>query len=64
MIEGLGPDVFDLQVGQRVFLSPHLRAAENVAEPAEALLALTAEGTALWLTGLPVKLYLTQVMNR
>jgi alcohol dehydrogenase len=45
VIEGLGPDVFDLRVGQRVFLSPHLRAAENVPEPAEALLALTAEGT-------------------
>ena len=42
IIEGLGPEVYGLHVGQRVFLSPHLAAAENVPEPAEALLALTA----------------------
>lgn len=43
VIEAAGPDVYGLSAGQRVLLSPHLVVAENVAEPAEALLALTAE---------------------
>ena len=43
VIEGVGADVVGLPKGQRVFCSPYLVTAENVAEPAEGLIALTAE---------------------
>lgn len=43
VIEAAGADVFGLPKGQRVFFSPYLVAGENVAEPAEGLIALTAE---------------------
>jgi alcohol dehydrogenase len=46
IIEEVGQDVYGLTVGQRVFLSPHIVVAENVPEPAEALIALTAEPAA------------------
>ncbi|MEP7023392.1 MAG: zinc-binding dehydrogenase [Actinomycetota bacterium] len=54
IIEQAGPGVYGLDAGQRVFLSPHLVAAENVPEPAEALLGLTAEpGSAALLRSWP-----------
>jgi alcohol dehydrogenase len=43
-IVATGEEVFGLTVGERVFCSPHMVAAENVAQPPEALIALTAEG--------------------
>jgi alcohol dehydrogenase len=46
VIERTGPGVYGLTAGQRVLLSPHLVAAENVAEPAESLIGLTTEPVA------------------
>ena len=43
VIEQVGPHVYGLRPGQRVLLTGYLTAAENVPEPAEALLALTAD---------------------
>ena len=43
VIEQVGPGVYGLTPGQRVLVSGHLTAAENVPEPAQALLAMTAE---------------------
>lgn len=43
VIEEIGRDVYGLHRGQRVFVSCHYRVAENIAEPAEALLGLTAD---------------------
>ena len=42
VIEATGAGVYGLAAGQRVFCSPYLVVGENVAEPAEALIALTA----------------------
>ncbi len=42
VIEQVGSGVYGLQPGQRVLLTGYLRVAENVAEPAEALLSMTA----------------------
>jgi alcohol dehydrogenase len=42
VIEAVGAGVYGLSAGQRVFCSPYLVVSENVAEPAEALIALTA----------------------
>lgn len=44
MIHAVGRDVWHLQAGQRVAVSPHIVAHERVAEPAEFLLGLTAYG--------------------
>jgi alcohol dehydrogenase len=41
-IHAVGRDVWHLQPGQRVILSPHLVAQENVAEPSQLLLGVTA----------------------
>jgi alcohol dehydrogenase len=41
-IEAVGGDVWHLQPGQRVVVSPHLVASENVEEPAQVLAGLTA----------------------
>ena len=43
-IHAVGRDVWHLEVGQRVAISPHIAAHERVAEPAEFLLGLTAYG--------------------
>jgi alcohol dehydrogenase len=43
VIEAVGDNVYDLRPGQRVLLSGYARAAENVPEPTEALLSLTAD---------------------
>jgi alcohol dehydrogenase len=43
-IRAVGAEVYHLEPGQRVVLSPHLRAAENVPAPAEILIGLTAMG--------------------
>jgi alcohol dehydrogenase len=43
VIEQVGPGVYGLRPGQRVLMTGYLTAAENVAEPAEALLAMTAD---------------------
>lgn len=43
VIEQVGPQVYGLRPGQRVLLTGYLAAAENVPEPAEALLAMTAD---------------------
>lgn len=40
-IAAVGADVHHLKPGQRVALSPHILAAENVEEPAQALMGLT-----------------------
>ena len=54
VIERPGPGVYGLTAGQRVFLSPHITAPENVPEPAEALVGLTAEpGSAALLSHWP-----------
>ena len=39
-----GGEVWQLKVGQRVVLSPHFVATENVEEPAQILIGLTAMG--------------------
>lgn len=51
-VEAVGPEVFHLTPGERVFLSPHLIADEPVAEPVQILIGLTAMGAAR-LDGLP-----------
>jgi alcohol dehydrogenase len=43
VIAETGSDVYGLEPGQPVMLSPHVVANENVPEPAEALIGLTAE---------------------
>ena len=42
IIEAIGADVFHLKKGQKVLLSPHAVADENVLEPAQALLGFTS----------------------
>lgn len=44
VIEAVGRDVWHLKRGQRVVFSPHLVAGENVEEPAQMLIGLTAFG--------------------
>lgn len=41
VVEEVGTDVYHFSVGQRVFVHPHLVAAENTAEPAQVLIGLT-----------------------
>jgi len=41
VIEEVGSDVYHFTAGQRVFVHPHLIAAENAAEPAQVLIGLT-----------------------
>lgn len=41
-VTAVGRDVWHLKPGQRVMISPHLVARENVADPAQILIALTA----------------------
>src|SRR3954471_2822618 len=41
-IHAVGPDVWHLRAGQRVVVSPHFTASENVADPAQLLIGLTA----------------------
>jgi alcohol dehydrogenase len=43
-IEAVGPDVWHLVPGQRVVFSPHFVASENVVDPAQILIGLTAIG--------------------
>jgi alcohol dehydrogenase len=43
VIEQVGAGVYGLRPGQRVLMTGYLTVAENVAEPAEALLSMTAE---------------------
>ena len=43
-IAAIGPDVWHLRTGQRVILSSHLVAQENVADPAQSLLGITSFG--------------------
>jgi alcohol dehydrogenase len=44
VIEAVGRDVWHLRPGQRVVLSPHFVAAENVEDPAQILIGLTTMG--------------------
>ncbi len=44
VVAAVGPDVHGLQVGQRVVLSPHFVARENVATPPQILLGITSLG--------------------
>jgi alcohol dehydrogenase len=44
VIETVGRDVWHLQPGQRVVLSPHFVAGENIDDPAQILIGLTAIG--------------------
>ena len=44
IIEAVGGEVWQLKVGQRVVLSPHFVASENVEEPAQILIGLTSMG--------------------
>jgi alcohol dehydrogenase len=44
VIEAVGRDVWHLKPGQRVVFSPHLVAGENVEDPAQILIGLTAFG--------------------
>jgi alcohol dehydrogenase len=44
VIESVGRDVWHLEPGQRVVFSPHFVAAENVTNPAQILIGLTAFG--------------------
>jgi alcohol dehydrogenase len=44
IIHAVGRDVWHLKPGQRVVLSPHLTATENVEDPAQILIGLTAFG--------------------
>jgi alcohol dehydrogenase len=44
MIEAVGRDVWHLRPGQRVVLSPHFVAGENVEDSAQILIGLTAMG--------------------
>jgi alcohol dehydrogenase len=44
VIEAIGRDVWHLKLGQRVVLSPHFVAGENVDDPSQILIGLTAFG--------------------
>lgn len=44
VIHAIGPDVWHLKPGQRVVLSSHFIAAENVEDPAQILIGVTAFG--------------------
>ena len=44
VVQAVGQDVWHLAPGQRVVLSPHFVAAENVEDPAQILIGLTAFG--------------------
>jgi alcohol dehydrogenase len=44
VVHAIGRDVWHLNPGERVVLSPHLVAPENVEEPAQILIGLTAFG--------------------
>jgi alcohol dehydrogenase len=44
VVHAIGQDVWHLKPGERVVLSPHLVAPENVEEPAQILIGLTAFG--------------------
>ncbi|MFM0082673.1 zinc-binding dehydrogenase [Paraburkholderia sediminicola] len=44
VVHAVGPDVWHLQPGQRVVLSSHFVAQENVREPAQILIGVTANG--------------------
>ena len=44
VVTAVGKDVWHLKAGQRVIISPHIVAAENVADPAQFLLGVTAFG--------------------
>jgi alcohol dehydrogenase len=44
VVHAIGRDVWHLKPGQRVVLSPHFIAAENVEDPAQILIGLTALG--------------------
>jgi alcohol dehydrogenase len=44
IIESVGKDVWHLKPGQRVVISSHLVAQENVSEPAQMLIGVTAQG--------------------
>lgn len=44
VIEAVGRDVWHLKLGQRVILSPHFVAGENVDDPSQILIGLTAFG--------------------
>ena len=45
VVEAVGPDVWHLAANQRVVFSPHFVAGENVDDPAQILIGLTAIGT-------------------
>jgi alcohol dehydrogenase len=44
VVQAVGPEVWHIKSGLRVVLSPHFVAAENVEDPAQILIALTALG--------------------
>ncbi|HEV3039984.1 MAG TPA: zinc-binding dehydrogenase [Candidatus Angelobacter sp.] len=44
-MHAVGPDVWHLKVGQRVILSSHFVAQENVPAPAQILIGITAQGS-------------------
>lgn len=44
VVEAVGPDVWHLRPGQRVLLSSHLVSGENMEDPAQILIGLTAMG--------------------
>lgn len=44
IVEAVGRDVWQLKPGQRVIVSPHFVSTENVADPAQILIGLTAFG--------------------
>ncbi len=44
LVEAIGRDVWHLKPGQRVIISPHLGARENVEDPAQILIGLSAIG--------------------
>jgi alcohol dehydrogenase len=44
VVTAVGKDVWHVKPGQRVIISSHLRAGENVEDPAEFLLGITARG--------------------
>lgn len=48
VVEAVGDNVWHLNVGQRVVISPHLVAQENVQNPAQILLGVTAQGSTGW----------------
>ena len=44
IVHAVGPEVYHLKPGQRVIVSSHVVADENVPEPAQFLLGITAAG--------------------